>query len=151
LEVVGDCDESDFGGYFFKASEHEPFEPFVVFYIAEYRFYLPSLSSFLYSQVAFKQLFYFFPVTDEVGVSLDDAVARGFVAGTVHWASLAVFGLIEPQILNMAIGRFSLPVADILHLLADRAVIGVTLLVIIKIVRLKGFSLCFLSVCSLSK
>ena len=44
---MGDGDEAELGGYFFEASQAEPSEVFVLFYVSEYRFNLPSLPSFL--------------------------------------------------------------------------------------------------------
>ncbi len=64
---MGEGDEADLGGYFFKASQAEPSEPLVLFDVPEYRLDLPSLSSFLKSQVAFEQVFYLLPMADEVG------------------------------------------------------------------------------------
>ena len=103
MEVVGDGDEADLGGYLFEASEHEPSESFVLFDVPEYRFNLPSLSSFLDSQVACQKLFYLLPVPDEVWTSLDNAVSLGFVAGAAHRAAFAVSGFVEPVFLNEAV------------------------------------------------
>lgn len=66
LEVVGEGYEAGFDVYFFNASEGESSESFVLFYVAEHRFYLPSLSSFLDSFLAFEQFFYFLTVAVEV-------------------------------------------------------------------------------------
>ena len=66
MEIVGEGDEADLGGYFFEASQAEPSESFVLFDVTEYRFNLPSLSSLLYAFVAFEQVFYLLPMADEV-------------------------------------------------------------------------------------
>ena len=112
MEVVGEGDEADLGGYFFKASEHEPSEPLVLFDVPEYRFNLPSLSSFLQSFIACQKLFYLLPVPDEVWASLNYAITRGFVARTTHRAALAVFCLIKPVCLDKAVAvlRFLSPI-----------------------------------------
>ncbi len=144
MEVVGNGDEADLGGYFFEASQAEPSEPFVLFDVPEYRLYLPPLSAFLDSQVAFEQLFYLLPVADQVCASLDDAVSLGFVAGAAHRAALAVLRLIEPVCLNKAVCRFSLSVADMRHGLADRAVVSVGLSVVKEIVGSKRVCFVFL-------
>jgi len=46
LEVVGEGDEADLGGYLFKASQAEPSEPLVLFDVPEYRFDLPPCGLF---------------------------------------------------------------------------------------------------------
>jgi len=63
---VGEGNEAGFDIYFFKASEGESSESFVLFYVAENRFYLPSLSSSFDSFYAFKEFFYLFAVAGQI-------------------------------------------------------------------------------------
>jgi len=151
LEVVGDGEESDFCSYFFKTSEHKPSESLVLFDVAEYRFYLPSLFSSLDSFFAFQQFSYFLAMAGEIGRALDDAIAGRVVAGASHRAAFAVPGLVEPVRLDKAVCRLSRPIANVRHWLAYRTGDGTRFGVVIQIVHIKGFPAYLRSLCCLSK
>ena len=140
---MGEGDEAGFDGYFIEASEHEPSEPLVLFYVPEDRFDLVSLPSFFYSQLACQQLFYFLSVADQIRVSLDSAIAFRFVAWPSHRAAATVLGLVHSRLFVMAADARSLGIADISHRLAGRAGVCVILLIVIKIIRVKCVCLMF--------
>ena len=81
----------------------------------------------------------------EVGASLNDAVARRFVARAAHRAAFAVPGFVEPVRLDKAARRLSFPLTGIRHQLSRRAVVRLSFLVVIAIVRIEGVRFVFFS------
>ena len=140
---MGEGDEADFDGYFIEASEHEPSEPLVLFYVSEYRFDLVSLPSFFYSLLACQQLFYLISVADQIRVPLDGAIACRLMAGASHRTAPAVLHPVHSRVFRMAADARSLGIADISHRLAGRTGVGVVCRVVIKIIRVKCVCLMF--------
>jgi hypothetical protein len=107
LEVVGEGEESELDVYFFDASQVEPSEPFVLFYVSEHRLDLPSLFSFLQAFFACEQLSDALAVAVKIGRTLDDAVALALMTGRSHRAALAVHCLVHAISLQISASRAS--------------------------------------------
>ena len=98
FEVVGDSDEAGFDIYFFNASQVESSESFVLFYFAEDRFDLPSLSSSLDAFFAHQEFFDLFAVAVKIGRALDDAVTCRSVTRPPHRAVSAAVRRSRPDL-----------------------------------------------------
>lgn len=137
LEVVSECDEAELGGCFIDSSKTEPSEPFVLFQVSEYHFDLPSLFSLLDPYVAVQQFSDSLFEAEEVGRSLDDAVAASFMARATHGTAGAVPGLVSTVCLQIAGLCSARLLTDVSHRLTHRAGVSVGLLVILEFVRVE--------------
>ena len=84
-------------------------------------------------------------VKDQPRIYFDNPVALSFIAGSSHWTSLTVLGLIKPGVLFLPASGLSFVGFNICHALSHRAVVAIVLFIIMKVFNPEGILLPLIS------